>query len=579
MCLTEAVVQASRAFDRVTRRTWCVKPAVPILFFGDLDAYRASPLRVLTVGLNPSRHEFPADQPFRRFPLAEDSLDGEPSCYLDAMSAYFRTEPYDSWFSAFKPLLNGMKVSYYLGGASTALHTDICSPVATNPTWSKLDEVDRAALESDGDPLWHMLLEELKPQIVALSVAKAHLKRIKFKPLTNWEVIHTFKRKANGDSRLRPYEIHGRWYEVGGERSLFIFGRAAQKPFGLLSSTQKKKAGALGLDAYQEGRYKRCFIQFPHPGKEHSSGAWNNKTNGHKRRFMQVHGDWIEKDGTKRTGDLWVWGEWEPESNLIREFNAKHGGPYHPRYLWEPYWAPREDSYQGLHNTDPFIFGDCFLYSNCGQLGRNRRGLKHLDQGSVIVFGSGKKADGEKKWMLDTVLVVRDGFPYDPLALHKGLGCKVPDAFLHVTGGPLAADLAENPEKGGFRLYRGATPDDPVRGMFSFFPAMPANGDAGFARPFISLQGESFNPRNWRSPKGHGRNCRGHTLKDLRRLWNSLVTHVRDVGLVLGTRAEVPPRMAAMDASNDLKTDRNRSLGATGQVPLSASGCGGYAQP
>ena len=79
MSLVQALMQAKRAFDRAARRTCCVKPAVPILFFGDLDAYRASPLRVLTVGLNPSGHEFPADQPFRRFPLAEGSLGGQPS--------------------------------------------------------------------------------------------------------------------------------------------------------------------------------------------------------------------------------------------------------------------------------------------------------------------------------------------------------------------------------------------------------------------------------------------------------------------------------------------------------------------
>ncbi len=254
MSLAQAVVQASRAFDHVARRTWCVKPAVPILFFGDLDAYRASPLHVLTVGLNPSRHEFPADQPFLRFPLAEGGLGGEPSRYLEAMSAYFRIAPYDGWFSAFEPLLNGMKASYYHGGASTALHTDICSPVATNSTWNDLDKADREALESDGGPLWHMLLEELEPQIVALSVAKAHLEGIKFTPLTSWEVIHAFERTGSGALRSRPYEVHARWYDVGGERSLFIFGRAAQKPFGLLANTHKRKAGAVVLKAYQDGR-------------------------------------------------------------------------------------------------------------------------------------------------------------------------------------------------------------------------------------------------------------------------------------------------------------------------------------
>lgn len=266
MSLDHVVKRAWRAFDRVAGQTWCVNPAVPILFFGDLDAYRASPLRVLTVGLNPSRREFPADQPFQRFPRTEGISGGEPSRYLDAMSAYFRTDPYRAWFSAYEPLLNGMDASYYDKHASTALHTDICSPVATDPTWSGLDAADRAALESEGGPLWHMLLEELKPQIVALSVAKRHLERINFMPLSDWTGIDVFERKANGEPRSEPYEIRGRSYDVGGGQSLFIFGRAAIKPFGLLDNNRKSAAGASVLKAYQKGHAKRCFVQFPHPG-------------------------------------------------------------------------------------------------------------------------------------------------------------------------------------------------------------------------------------------------------------------------------------------------------------------------
>ena len=255
MRLAQTLVrQAERAFDRASMRKCCVTPAVPILFFGDLDAYRSSPFRVLTVGLNPSLHEFPAGEPFRRFPLAEDNCGQEPSRYLDAMSAYFRTDPYRGWFGAFEPLLNGVGASYYNGGASTALHTDICSPVATNPTWSQLDKTDHAALEADGGPLWHMLLEELRPQIVALSVAKSHLERIEFAPKTGWERIHAFTRTGNGDLRSRPYEVCIRWYEVGCERTLFVFGPAAQKPFGLLADDQKRKAGELLLEAYRTGR-------------------------------------------------------------------------------------------------------------------------------------------------------------------------------------------------------------------------------------------------------------------------------------------------------------------------------------
>lgn len=61
--LSEPVALAWHAFDRAAGQPCRVTPAVVILIFGDLYAYRASPLRVVTVGLNPSLHEFPAGQP------------------------------------------------------------------------------------------------------------------------------------------------------------------------------------------------------------------------------------------------------------------------------------------------------------------------------------------------------------------------------------------------------------------------------------------------------------------------------------------------------------------------------------
>ena len=123
----------------------------PILFFGDLDAYRASPVRILTVGLNPSLLEFPTEDPFSRFPLAEGPEGRESDRYLAALSAYYRTDPYRSWFNAFEPFLNGAGSSYYSGETSTALHTDICSPVATSPTWSQARmTTGRASLEAEG---------------------------------------------------------------------------------------------------------------------------------------------------------------------------------------------------------------------------------------------------------------------------------------------------------------------------------------------------------------------------------------------------------------------------------------------
>lgn len=275
---------------------------------------------------------------------------------------------------------------------------------------------------------------------------------------------------------------------------------------------------------------RRCFVQFSHPGREHEPDkdggkAWNKSRHSHRRKFMSLRGEWIGQGSIKHTGKLYAWGEWEPESELLGELQQPSGDAQYPRYLWRPCFMPRDD-YQGLHNTDPFIFGESFLYSNCGQ--GSKPGLRHLDSGSVIAFGSGKEINGERQWMLDTVLVVKDSVDYHPPAMLKGLSGSLPDAFLVATGGMLT-------DSG--RLYRGATFDDPVNGMFSFFPAIPAGGNSGFPRPLIDLPSEYFNRRSWQAPKGLWRD---RTSGDLRGLWDSLVSQVLSYGLVLGTHASLP---------------------------------------
>ena len=284
---------------------------------------------------------------------------------------------------------------------------------------------------------------------------------------------------------------------------------------------------------------KRCFVQFSHPGKEHdahSGRVWHKEPPSHRRKFMQLQGHWIERDGTSQSGTMWAWGEWEPESNIVREFTASGGNSRYPCFLWQPYYIPKtnlECADKKLHNTDPFVLGNRFLYSNCGQGSQSKRGLKELAQGSVIAFGSGKEIDGKRKWTLDTVLVVKDSVEYSPRNARTELRDWAPDTFLEVCGGPFSRSDAS----WRLRLYRGATPDDPVEGMFSFFPAMPAGGETGFPRPPISLPDCYFNPGSWQAPKGL--RCQ-RSYDKLHGLWECLVGQVRDAGLVLGTYAELP---------------------------------------
>ena len=279
------------------------------------------------------------------------------------------------------------------------------------------------------------------------------------------------------------------------------------------------------------------FVQFSHPGREHepdSSGgkSWNPSKYQHARKFMEFSGKWMEDDGRVKSGNLRAWGEWEAESDLLCGLVQSCQYSQYPRYLWRPYYVYR-DNYRCLHNTDPFIFGERFLYSNCKQQALS--GLRQLGRGSMIVFGSGKKIAGERKWVLDTVLVVSDSLMYAAPETRRGLGGVVPEAFLTVTGGP----MVDSKDQTSYRLYRGATPADPVEGMFSFFPAMPSDGDVGFPRPVVDLPGEYFNPGSWQAQKGLRRNC---TSDELREIWGSLADQVRRAGLLLGTHAALPER-------------------------------------
>ena len=145
-----------------------------------------------------------------------------------------------------------MSASYYDHSTSTALHTDICSPVATDPTWSRLREADRSVLADDGRRLWHELLMALRPNVVVLSVAKSHLEQIPFEPLGPWQLIHSFDRKRDGTPRSYPYEVLGCWHPVGTEPALFVFCPASQTPLGSISDNQKRELGAIVDDAYQD---------------------------------------------------------------------------------------------------------------------------------------------------------------------------------------------------------------------------------------------------------------------------------------------------------------------------------------
>lgn len=231
-----------------------VRPAIPVLFFGDSVEFLGSPRKVITVGLNPSRKEFPREDPSLRFPgCSEFGARGEVDLphYLRTLNDYFRVSPYRDWFDlSFEGILRGMGASYYDDEQSTALHTDLCSPLATDPTWTGLDRTEQAALKREGVNLWHDLVEALQPDVVLVSVRRNLLSEIRFPVLEQPRVIHTVVDTRAGTKRKRPYRVEAvRRRLASGKEPLFVFGESAQKPVGSVSTADKRLIGTRILEA------------------------------------------------------------------------------------------------------------------------------------------------------------------------------------------------------------------------------------------------------------------------------------------------------------------------------------------
>ena len=199
------------------------------------------------------------------------------------------------------------------------------------------------------------------------------------------------------------------------------------------------------------------FVQFPHPGGEHvPSGAempWN--TGSHRRKFLVSPGLYDDGNGRSQDGELVFWGEWEPPSRVERRWPAQGRLP---RVLHRPFWSnPSTDAFR--QNTDPWVFGDTMIYSNCKQVtGTARRptSMQGLSRGSIICFGS----TNDNQFCVDTVLVVASGEHWTP---HTYNNLDVEEAFRVCTGASMAAVRTD--AHNSLTLFRGATLENPVEGM------------------------------------------------------------------------------------------------------------------
>jgi hypothetical protein len=219
-----------------------------------------------------------------------------------------------------------------------------------------------------------------------------------------------------------------------------------------------------------------CFVQFIHPGGEHHPDAgrlksWNRAS--HKRKFLKNGGRYLS-EGKLKEGEIIFWCEWEPESEAIEEINGPL--PNGPRYIYHPYYI-RPRSYEGLQNTDPFVFGEQFYYAGCQQ--RTKKGptqLRYLAKGSVILFGS---CVGQSDFVLDTVFVVEDWIEHSRHDYRERLAVEVPETYKDVSISPWYQEsfdesiscVSKNSSE-SWRLYFGATRASAER-YVQLFPLPP----------------------------------------------------------------------------------------------------------
>lgn len=238
--------KSMRHYDEYKSKKFIVSPSIPILYFGDIEEYASSKIKIVTVALNPSSLEFKQHKDevhssFFRFSDWEKTKN-----HYSALNKYFKKDsnPLDWFNNSFEPLLNGLNASYFSDKnyENRVLHTDLCSPLATEKGWtdfSKEKPTEAKKLMAFGKDLWRELINILEPDIILVSVRDEYKTkvfgssfRIYWDTKQNAEMNCHQDLKGNNLPRKAPYQVFIKEEILESGKSVkIIYGKANQYPF------------------------------------------------------------------------------------------------------------------------------------------------------------------------------------------------------------------------------------------------------------------------------------------------------------------------------------------------------------
>ncbi len=268
--------------------------------------------------------------------------------------------------------------------------------------------------------------------------------------------------------------------------------------------------GLLFDNTYIGGAF--MVVKFYHSGvvdKKSSNQKNDRYKRKHRRKLIINEISYLNKYSEVCTTDNgYFWGEWEAESDCQKRDNFYlHSIKYPSEIETNKKIADcnkcRKDEYQVL-NTDPYVFGNYFIYSNCMQ--DRYRNLKALKENDLIIFGSQKS----NFFIIDTVFVVDKQIRKEDCS----------ECFIRATG-----NLIDDT----YQIYKGKTFKED-NGLFSFFPC----STQPFERPRIVINGTND------AQKQGVAYIRVNSVE----VWNSIKKQVVKSGCMLGIYAKEPKENA-----------------------------------